>query len=152
MPNFTTVLITTKDTLGLRQDSLKSDGQQFCQYQSSEQSPLILTHWTQKRQLDMMLEIQFLTWETHKPNACANVQYLAQIQHVHLLRCFTCYCENLTITSYSSLNPAPSFFRLSEITCWRSSNCILYLDAICSDGILVYTSPTSTYSSDRGLL
>ena len=49
MPNFTTVLITTKDTLGLRKENLKSDGQQFCQYQPSEQSPLILTHWTQKK-------------------------------------------------------------------------------------------------------
>jgi len=44
MPNFTKVLITTKDTLGLSKESLKSDGQQFCQYQPSEQSPLILTH------------------------------------------------------------------------------------------------------------
>ena len=29
------------------------------------QSPLILTHWTQKRQQHMTLEIQVLAWDRH---------------------------------------------------------------------------------------
>jgi len=29
-------------------ESLNSDGQQFHQYQQNKQSPLIVTHWTQK--------------------------------------------------------------------------------------------------------
>jgi len=34
----------------LWKESLNSDGQQFHQYQQNEQSPLTLTHWTQKRE------------------------------------------------------------------------------------------------------
>ena len=33
----------------LWKESLDSDGQQFHQYQQNEQSPITLTHWTQKR-------------------------------------------------------------------------------------------------------
>ena len=47
-------------------ESLNSDGQQFYQYQQKELSPLILTHWTQKGQRCMMLEILLLVWKTQK--------------------------------------------------------------------------------------
>ena len=45
------------------------DGRQFHQYQQSEQSPLTLTHWTQKRLRHMTLEIQVLTWGMHTKKA-----------------------------------------------------------------------------------
>jgi hypothetical protein len=44
----------------LWKERLKIDGQQFHQYQENEQSPLILTHWTQKRPRDMKLGSQIL--------------------------------------------------------------------------------------------
>ena len=43
-----------------RKESLNSDGQQFHQYQQSEQSPLALTRWTQNIPWRMTLEMQVL--------------------------------------------------------------------------------------------
>ena len=46
----------------LWKDSLKSDGQQFHQYQQNKQWPLTLTPWSQKtHDIIMTLEIQVLT-------------------------------------------------------------------------------------------
>ena len=44
-------------------ESLKSDGQQFHQY---EHPPLTSNHWTQNRKWCVQLEIQVLAWDKHK--------------------------------------------------------------------------------------
>jgi hypothetical protein len=44
-----------------QKESLNSNGHQFHQYQQSKQSPLILTHWTQKRKLKQSMVT--LRWE-----------------------------------------------------------------------------------------
>ena len=49
----------------LWKESLTHDGHQFCQYQQNEQSPLILTQWTQQTQ-HMTFGIQVLAWDRHK--------------------------------------------------------------------------------------
>jgi hypothetical protein len=48
MVNYSTNINKTNNHLSPK-ESLKSDGQQFHQYQQNEQSPLTFTQWTQKK-------------------------------------------------------------------------------------------------------
>jgi len=59
-------LVKNDKNTALLKESLNSDSQQFYQYQQNKQSPLTITHWTQKRPWHMALEIQVLAWDRHK--------------------------------------------------------------------------------------
>ena len=43
-------MVNNYTNINKTKESLNSDGQQFHQYQQNEQSPLILTHWTHKKE------------------------------------------------------------------------------------------------------
>jgi hypothetical protein len=63
--------------------SLKSYGQPFHQYQQTEQPPLIVTHYTQKRPRDMTFGIQVLAWDRH--TNVAEFNWLMRSQPLFLL-------------------------------------------------------------------
>ena len=69
----------------LWRERFNTDGQQFYQYQQSEQSSLTLTHCRQKRRWHATLKIQVRAWDRHRNVAELNL--LIGSQHSLLDNC-----------------------------------------------------------------
>ena len=83
-------------TIPLWQESLNTDGQQFHQYQQNEQSPLTLTHLTQKQGRHITLEIRIIAMDRHTDAAGLNrligcYKYTTEYNHTSHLYEYTTY-------------------------------------------------------------